>query len=134
MKRQLSTHDLNSKAWVVFCKNTDIWWLRFLKNGFRHCFLILNDGEKWITYDPMASFTDITVHKTSIKFDLPKWFSQQGHNVQQSFIKHKKNMAPLSLFTCVESVKRVLGIHNFFIFTPYQLYKYLKGGKHGHVI
>jgi hypothetical protein len=34
--------------------------------------------------------------------------------------------APFMLFTCVEAVKRVLGIHRRGIVTPWQLYQHLK--------
>ncbi len=125
MKRESFTQEIDLKAWVVFCKNTDIWWLRFLKIGFRHCFLILNDGKNWITYDPMSAWTDIKVQQTPIDFNLPKWFSNRGDIVLPSIIKRKRNMAPISIYTCVEGVKRVLGIHSFWIWTPYQLYKHL---------
>ena len=33
--------------------------------------------------------------------------------------------APFMLFTCVEAVKRVLGIHRRGIVTPWQLYRHL---------
>ena len=33
----------------------------------------------------------------------------------------------LCVFNCVEVVKALLGIKNFFILTPYQLFKYLRG-------
>jgi hypothetical protein len=112
-------------VWVVFCKNTDIWWLRFLKNGFRHCFLVMNDGSNWITYDPMSSFTEIAVQKTPINFNLPKWFENRGDIVVSARMSRNRKIAPISMFNCVEGVKRVLGIHSFCIFTPYQLYKFL---------
>jgi len=32
-------------------------------------------------------------------------------------------------FSCVEFIKRVLGIHSCFILTPWQLYKYLNKEK-----
>jgi len=117
--------NIDTSAWVVFCKDTDIWWLRFLKKGYRHCFVILNDGRNWITYDPMSNFTDIAVLETPLSFDLPRWFSVKGYKVVSCFINRKRKIAPLFLFTCVEGVKRVLGIHKFRIMTPYQLYKYL---------
>lgn len=117
--------DKNLRAWVVFCKDTDIWWLRFLKRGYRHCFVIINDGYNWITYDPTSAWTELKVQKTPITFDLPKWFSEQGNIIIKTLIQKRYKLAPISFYTCVESIKRVLGIHNFFIFTPYQLHKYL---------
>ncbi|MCT4574810.1 MAG: hypothetical protein OIF36_04475 [Alphaproteobacteria bacterium] len=115
----------SNNAWVVFCKNTDLRILKFLKSGFKHCFVILNDGDNWITYDPMSSFTDIMVHKTPISFDLPGWFAKRGDKVIRTFKVKHNNVVPLSFYTCVESVKRILGINKVFILTPYQLYKYL---------
>jgi hypothetical protein len=125
MKKQISTQEVSLKAWVVFCRNSDIWWLRFFKRGFKHCFLILNDGCNWITYDPMSAFTEISVQKTPISFNLPEWFSKRGDKVVPSIVEKRHKVAPVSLFTCVEGVKRVLGIHDFWILTPHQLYKHL---------
>ena len=36
------------KIWVVFSGYTDLRWLKFLKSGFRHCFVLLHDGKRWI--------------------------------------------------------------------------------------
>ena len=36
-----------------------------------------------------------------------------------------KRPAPLMVFTCVEAVKRVLGLHRRLVFTPWQLYRHL---------
>lgn len=130
MKTDTLIPEANLRAWVVFCKNTDIWWLGFLKKGFRHCFLVLNDGYNWITYDPMSAFTEITVQKTPISFDLPEWFSQRGDKVVSGIIKKQRKITPISVYTCVEGVKRVLGIHDFWILTLHQLYKYLKERKY----
>jgi hypothetical protein len=44
----------------------------------------------------------------------------QRYNIQA----HDKAMLP-SVTSCVDVVKRVLGIHAPFILTPWQLYKYL---------
>jgi len=125
MKRSNKSYTIkNIKAWVVFCKNTDIWWLKFLKIGYRHCFLILYDGYNWITYDPMSSFTDINVHKT--EFHLPSWFSENGYTVVETSVRKCHTLAPISIYSCVEGVKRILGIQSFAVLTPYQLYKHLK--------
>lgn len=118
----------DQKIWVVFTGKTDIVWLHFLKPGFRHCYALLNDGKKWMSIDPLSSYTDIQIyHHIAPSFDLPSWLSNQGHKVIQSRIsKSKIKSMPPMIFTCVEAVKRILGVRNFKILTPWQLYKYLK--------
>ena len=49
------------RAWVVFCGDADLWWLRLLRPGFRHCFVALNDGTHWITMDPLSPHLEIAV-------------------------------------------------------------------------
>ena len=115
------------QGWVVFSNDTDFWYLRFLKKGYRHCFVILNDGQNWVSFDPMAHYSEIIVHDVAADFDMPTWLSARGYEViksTQGSIPIKSS--PPALLSCVESVKRVLGIHKFLIFTPWQLCKYLK--------
>ncbi len=113
------------KTWVVFSGHTDLPWLRILKPGFRHCSVLINDGTHWITFDPLSNYTDIMVHNMPVAFDLPLWLKERGHKVIAANIDRHKTPAPWMLFTCVEAVKRVLGIHKLMIFMPWQLYQYL---------
>ncbi len=115
----------NCKAWVVFSPQADMAWLKLLKPGFRHCSLLLNDGQQWITYDPLSSFTDINVHDVPQDFDLAKWMRARGHIVIAAPLKRDLKAAPWGIFSCVEAVKRALGLHKRFIFTPWQLYRHL---------
>ena len=118
-------------AWAVFSGKTDIRWLRVLKPGYRHCFAILNDGQRWMVVDPAASYMDIQIyHHISAEFDLPRWLSGHGYHVVPATIdKEHKKAAPCMFFTCVEAIKRVLGVHKRFILTPWQLYKFLEQEK-----
>ena len=117
-----------STIWVVFSGETEIRWLRLcLKPGFRHCYVLINDGGGWITYDPLAHKTEIAVHRnTKSGFDLPGWLKGRGLHVVQVNLNEppKKRLQP-AVYTCVEAVKRVIGLRNWFILTPYQLYKSL---------
>lgn len=115
----------DQEAWVVFSAQADLRWLKILKSGFRHCAVLLNDGDNWITVDPLSNYTDILVHKVPVDFDLPGWMCQRGHKVVKASIDKVPTPAPWSLFSCVEVVKRILGIHKRFIFTPWQLYRHL---------
>lgn len=115
-------------AWIIFSGYSDLRWLKILKPGFRHCFALLNDGQCWVSIDPLSPYTDIQIHhQIEASFDLPQWLESQGYRVVSADInKVHKKPAPWMVMTCVESIKRILGIHKFFLFTPWQLYKFLK--------
>lgn len=116
------------KAWVVFSGQTDMFWLKVLRRGFRHCFLLIHDGRGWVTVDPMLHYLDVEVLRhISPDFDLPHWLCGQGHVVMPAAIcRRRRRPAPVAFFTCVETVKRFLGLHHVLIFTPWQLYRYLR--------
>lgn len=114
-------------AWVVFSGETDIPWLKILKPGFRHCFVLMNDGQRWLSIDPLSSYTEVLIyHHIDPCFDLPQWLLGRGYKIMKTDIDraHKK-AAPVMIFSCVEVIKRLLGIHKRFVFTPYQLYRFL---------
>jgi len=120
--------DMNdTKAWVVFSTHADLLWIHILKPGFRHCFVLINDGEGWLSLDPMLHHMDMKAHReVSNDFDLPEWLRGRGLTVIPAKLNRLKQVpAPVELMTCVSIIKRILGIHNIFIITPYQLYKYL---------
>ncbi len=120
---------MTKSVWVVFTGETDIPWLRrFLKPGFRHCFVLLNDGERWVSFDPLANYTEILIYNhLSCDFDLPLWLKSRGLSVLEVSVERAvKRCAPLAPYTCVEAVKRVLGLHKRLIFTPWQLYRFLE--------
>lgn len=115
------------KCYVVFSDNTTIWWLRFLKPGFRHCYLLLkmkNSG-MWIELNPFSNQTAVFVYEYPIDFDFADYIKRSRKvilcpiEIRQAPLK----CSPLSFFTCVEFVKRAIGIHDRFIHTPWQLYQ-----------
>ena len=125
----MKTQDISaasSKAWVVFSGQADMAWLKILKPGFRHCAVLLNDGRNWITIDPLSNYTDVTVHHVPLEFDLPLWMRDRGYKVLPAPMRRTQRPAPFSVYSCVEAVKRVLGIHKRRIITPWQLYRYLQ--------
>ncbi len=114
-------------AWVVFSGETDLPYLKILKSGFRHCFILLNDGQRWMSIDPLSPYMDIQIyHHIESEFCLPDWLKVRGYKVVKTQINKQHNKpAPWMFFTCVESIKRILGIHNRYILTPWQLYRHL---------
>lgn len=144
---------------AVFSGATTIPWLRLLRPGFRHCFLVWCDGRRWITYDPLAHATHIAVHELDPGFDMAAWYRAAGLRVVRvaQVARATPNVrvqpyadsfggvapdltpgfrppgpaptpAPMAPFTCVEAVKRALGLRARRVITPWQLWRHLHGG------
>lgn len=122
----LVTARKTQKAWVVFSGQADLKWLRLLKSGYRHCYVLINDGEHWVSIDPLSGHTEVTVHDLAPDFDLPAWLQARGMITIAAPITPQAKQAPPGLCSCVESVKRILGLHAPFILTPWQLYQKLR--------
>jgi hypothetical protein len=113
-------------AWVVFSGEAPLWWLRCLRPGFRHCFVVLNDGERWILVDPLAPHTEVRVLDRPALWDVPGWYRGRGHAVVRAAVRRDRvRVAPPAPFTCVEAVKRVIGLADPAVLTPWQLYRRL---------
>ncbi|MBL6934032.1 MAG: hypothetical protein ISR48_01330 [Alphaproteobacteria bacterium] len=118
------------EAAVVFSGRADLWWLKFLKPGFRHCFLVLRAGGHWVVMDPLAHRTEIQVPPVDREFDLCRWLEAQGFTVVRTRVspmdgEGSARPAPWMPFSCVEAIKRVLGIRSRRVVTPWSLYCYL---------
>lgn len=116
------------QAWVVFTGRTDLGWLKLLRQGFRHCFVLLRQDGLWLRVDPLAAHTEIEALALPPLYDLPAWYEAQGCRVVPvSLRRGHRRPAPVALFSCVEAVKRVLGLHAPAVLTPWQLYRHLTG-------
>jgi hypothetical protein len=110
--------------WVVFSDETDLPFLKCLRRGFRHCFVVIRDRGHWISYDPLAHYTELFLVDVPETFDLLGWLSEQGMTVIKvpSPLCPTQKILPPMMFTCVEAVKRIIGLRGWWIFTPWQLY------------
>ena len=113
-----------TQAIVGFGGEPTFWWMRFLKKGFYHCLLALGDGEKWILIDPLVAQIDLIVVDRA---NMDVFLARNGYRtlhvrVQNTTGRHLR----LRPYSCVETVKRFLGIENPFLWNPYQLYLFLK--------
>ena len=116
-----------TEAWVCFSGDTELWWLRVLKKGFRHCFVIARDAEHWLAIDPLAPHLEVTILPVPRAFDLPYWLGRHQMAVIRAPVRRDlQKPAPLFLCSCVEVIKRFLGIHDRRIITPHQLYRFLQ--------
>ena len=114
-----------NRALVVFVGETELKKLRFLKKGFRHCFAILEVECGWVVYNPLSHMTEINTYPRLDAGELARFYRGLGYRVVATWVKRPAvKQAPLSPYTCVEAVKRALGIHARSIFTPRQLHRY----------
>ena len=119
-------------AFVVFTGEADLKWLRILKPGFRHCFAVLETQGRWVIYNPLSHHTEIMVLDGLTALALIERFRARGDRVVPwRLTRVDKKPAPFGVYTCVEALKRVLGIHARRVVTPWNLFKFLKNKKIG---
>lgn len=117
-------------AIVLFAGNTQLKWLRFLQPGFRHCLVAVRLGSSWIVMDPLSHRTALNVIEGFSAEELAGWYESQGLKAVRTVVREAPaKVAPMAPATCVEAVKRVLGIHARSVVTPRQLYDYLSGSR-----
>jgi hypothetical protein len=117
-------------AIVVFSGETSLKWLKLLRPGFRHCFVLVRRRDCWVIYDPLSHRTNLAVIAGPSLGELAEWYRVRGLQVLETTVRPAPmRSAPLRPFTCVEAVKRVLGIHAPWITTPWQLYCFLHPAK-----
>lgn len=116
----------DERALVVFSGTTDLTRLKFLRPGFRHCFVVIRSRDRWISIDPMAHMTRIDLHSLCGHDDLGGLLREHGLTVVETRLREAEPVpsAPM-LCTCVEIVKRILGIQAWHVLTPWQLYRHL---------
>src|SRR5687768_15224809 len=61
---------LYSRALLVFSGRTGVAWLRWLRTGFRHCFVAVDDGVEWLTIDPLLHRLEVRASGLPSDFDL----------------------------------------------------------------
>lgn len=114
------------RALAVFSGGTGVAWLRWLRPGFRHCFVAVDDGTTWLTVDPLLHRLEVRATGLSSRFDLAAEYRRRGLTVIECTpLPVPLRRAPLGLFTCVETAKRLLGIRVRRIVTPWQLHCWL---------
>jgi hypothetical protein len=99
--------------------DTGHWWSPFLKKDIRHCYLLVPSGENLIQFEK--------VQRSVALFTVNKEKSIIEDNYIMVSWEPKECSQPLFMLnTCVGHIKQVLGINKPFIWTPYQLLKYLR--------
>ncbi len=101
-------------------------WLRW---GFRHVFVAVLHKGYWIVLDGRGGVPVLEV-VAGADYDLAEFYRRvHGFTVLGLTAPRQQPRSPLMLGTCVGAAKRILGVHKYWIVTPYQLFRYLK--RHG---
>lgn len=115
-------------AVVGFVGQSGLWWLRPLRPGFRHCFVAVRHDPVWVVIDPLSHHT---LTRVEAIIDLAGFYRQRGITVVTTCCRQPpRRPAPWRPCTCVETVKRILGIQTGWIVTPWQLYRHLVAGEY----
>lgn len=96
---------------------------RFLKAGFRHCFVALKLGAYWVTVDGRRGAPVLEVLAPST-FDLATHYRSHGLTVVETEQRKRPIRSPLVFANCVGLVKATLCIRSLAL-TPFQLYRHL---------
>ena len=114
-------------ALVVFCDQTGVWWLRILRRGFRHCFVMVQFETGWVLYNPLSNGTQIDLWTGVSEDALWTWLEAQGFRCVRTRVHGVQGRAwPWRPFTCVEAVKRTLGLNAPWVVTPWSLFRALQ--------
>ena len=117
--------------YIVFTDSThDHWLLKRLRRSFQHVFAVKKSpGEKfWIIVNPLVAYTVVETVPVAHYPDIWALVDPNAVIVPVLAEIKEKERHTVCVFNCVEVVKSLLGIRDFWLWTPYQLYKHLKKG------
>lgn len=127
-----NTAQMTQRALVAFSGKTELTWLHMLRPGYRHCFVVIEhisqEGDaSWVLYNPLSTGTQLAVWSSANDETIRTWLVQQGYEVLVArALPATERIFCWRPYTCVEAIKRLLGLHAPQVFTPWQLYKALK--------
>lgn len=121
-----------TRWYIVFCNSSGClrWWdyLGHTRAGFRHVYALRWDGWNWLLFNPHAGFTDVAVLAAGDENALASLVDPGATVLEVEAFRDLTRLrgrwwaGPMS---CVEQVKALLGLPVGWIFTPWQLYRYL---------
>ena len=127
----MSSHNLGvrpaRRALVVFEDRDDARLLRLLRPGFRHCFCLTGEGLRWTLCDPLKSRLAVANVDGASAAALARHLAGEGRAVLYGVVGEPAPCGPLEVrpLTCVEIVKRLVGVSASGVLTPHQLYRSL---------
>lgn len=116
--------------YVIFTDSDhDHWLFKYLRTGFKHVYAIQKSegGQFWLKVDSRYAYLDISLNYTD-KYPTARAFAGDDAVILPIHANIPSvERTSMCQFTCVEVTKALLGIKSWWVLTPWQLYKYLKG-------
>ena len=106
------------KLYICFTDDDGHWYSKYLKDGIRHCFVIKAYRQHFIIYSRNTKRVELYTLQ-SIKDII-------GSGLVISCDENAGTKSLFMLNTCTGHVKQMLGINKPFIWTPWQLLKYVR--------
>ncbi len=130
---KLAERDLRLVHWRLAFTRTNgwYWWNEFVEPGFEHVYAFREvPGLGWVTVNPRYSHTEIAVTPGFVHNARSAYRVDEGAIVVDVVAEVPKRQIRSRWFfgpvTCVEIIKSLLGIRAFWVFTPWQLYRYVR--------
>lgn len=99
------------------------WWTRFLKDGFHHCYMIVDLVDQ--RYIIEQTFEQMNVIRLGSACEhIPPRLDKPSLIITLPDYEAQKNTQLFRPFTCVEICKSLMGLRRPFIQTPKQLFDF----------
>ena len=111
--------------------NRKYWWdyVFHTRKGFRHVFAIAYQpgSYHWILVDWTSKYMQTWIYHPERAKDVINWAKNEKNATIVSYRprQDKNSVFNVPVLYCTEAIKHLLGIKRFFVWTPWQLYKYL---------
>lgn len=119
------------ETWYVIFEKSNIkhWIFKLIHKDISHCYAVKKSqgGYYWVIVDGKYPRVEVNIQPLTL---YPTVRDLVGDKALILTIKKEYNLEKaihhLNIMTCVDIVKGVLGIRDFWCWTPYQLYKRLR--------
>lgn len=122
-------NDPNFVSWYIIFepRPKQYWFDRFMDMRFGHVSALRWDGFNWIMVIPYSGYTRVEILPYSLESHFKSIVGSRRYIKVETIVDAWRLRIPWILSTsyCVDEIKALLGIRNFFIITPKQLYYYL---------
>ena len=112
---------MSSEIYVGFSSGIEHWWTKYLHKEINHCYLMMLDRGRVIVYE--KGLTEVMV------YTIDEISDKLGNDLLLKWEAAPTRQGLFMINTCVGHIKQILGINKPFIWTPYQLFKYLGRGQ-----